>query len=219
MYCYLIGWTQHNKWYYGRRTATGCRPEELWVSYFTSSNYVKQFRELHGEPDVIEIRREFSNAQQCALWESRVLSRLDAAHNDRWLNAKNGDAEWHTSGIPNSPNKRLNIQKGIQRWKQNTDPILLAELQSKRIEAARAVTTGVAKSIEHRERISSSLRGRSLSPEHRANLSAARLRQPKLTCPYCGKLANPGNATRHHFENCKIKPQLHEIDTHPQTNQ
>lgn len=43
-YTYLIGWSNHNKWYYGRRTAKNCHPNEFWKTYFTSSKYVKEFR-------------------------------------------------------------------------------------------------------------------------------------------------------------------------------
>lgn len=48
-YTYLIGWTEHNIWYYGVRYAIGCNPKELFLSYFTSSEYVKDFIELNGQ--------------------------------------------------------------------------------------------------------------------------------------------------------------------------
>ena len=35
-YCYLIGWTEQNLWYYGRRTERNCHPSEFWKKYFTS---------------------------------------------------------------------------------------------------------------------------------------------------------------------------------------
>ena len=64
-YVYLLGWTSQNKWYYGRRTANGCNPSEFWITYFSSSKYVKQFIEEHGEPDVIQIRKTFSDVDKC----------------------------------------------------------------------------------------------------------------------------------------------------------
>lgn len=48
-YTYLIGWSKLNKWYYGSRTAKNCHPSELWIKYFTSSKFVKEFRRLYGE--------------------------------------------------------------------------------------------------------------------------------------------------------------------------
>jgi len=36
-YTYLIGWSNLNTWYYGRRTSKNCHPSDLWQKYFTSS--------------------------------------------------------------------------------------------------------------------------------------------------------------------------------------
>ena len=47
-YTYLIGWTKYNIQYYGVRYAKGCHPDDLWKTYFTSSKYVKEFREKNG---------------------------------------------------------------------------------------------------------------------------------------------------------------------------
>lgn len=97
-YTYLIGWSTHNKWYYGRRTKAGCEPAELWVTYFTSSRWVKSFRQQHGEPDVVEVRRVFDNPLSCAAWESTVLRRMNAASHPNMLNRTNGDKRFDTSG-------------------------------------------------------------------------------------------------------------------------
>lgn len=44
-YTYLIGWSEYDIWYYGVRYAKGCNPADLWVKYFTSSKFVREFRE------------------------------------------------------------------------------------------------------------------------------------------------------------------------------
>jgi hypothetical protein len=85
-YTYLIGWSKLNKWYYGVRFAKGCRPDDLWVSYYTSSKYVKTFRKENGEPDVILIRRTFSDRRQALEWEHKVLRRMKVTSKDAWLN-------------------------------------------------------------------------------------------------------------------------------------
>ena len=91
-YTYLIGWSKLNKWYYGVRYAKGCKPSELWRTYFTSSKYVAEFRAKHGEPDVITIRKTFDNQESAILWESRVLKRMDVIHDSKWLNRTNNQA-------------------------------------------------------------------------------------------------------------------------------
>jgi hypothetical protein len=85
-YTYLIGWTAHNKWYYGVRFAKGCNPDDLWVKYFTSSKKVKEFRNVYGNPDVIQVRRTFDDANTARLWESRVIRKTNAVRDNRWMN-------------------------------------------------------------------------------------------------------------------------------------
>lgn len=85
-YTYIIGWKTHNKYYYGVRYAKNCHPSDLWKAYFTSSRHVKSFREQHGEPDVIEVRKIFNSVEKAKLWEEKVLKRLKVSENDVWLN-------------------------------------------------------------------------------------------------------------------------------------
>ena len=85
-YTYLIGWPEHNTWYYGVRYATGCNPSDLWNPYTTSSKHVDAFVAEHGAPSVREIRRTFKNTIQARVWEERVLKRMKVVGNDRWLN-------------------------------------------------------------------------------------------------------------------------------------
>ena len=98
-YCYLIGWTQHNMWYYGRRTAEGCHPSEFWKKYKTSSNHVDEFVEKFGDPDHIEIRTIFTCVDTCARWETNFLTRIDAARRSNFLNKRNGDLSFHSTNM------------------------------------------------------------------------------------------------------------------------
>lgn len=85
-YTYLIGWTQHNKWYYGVRFAKNCHPSDLWVSYFTSSKLVKSFVKQFGKPDIIQIRKVFNSINNARNWEDAVIYRAKLVHNDNFLN-------------------------------------------------------------------------------------------------------------------------------------
>ena len=107
-YTYLVGWSSIKKYYYGVRFAKDCNPSDLWVKYFTSSKYVKQHRELYGEPDIVQIRKTFDNKVSAILWESKVLSRLNVRHNDKFLNAASIKEHWNlNSGIPHNKNKKM----------------------------------------------------------------------------------------------------------------
>jgi len=85
-YTYLIGWSKYNKYYYGVRYAKDCNPNDLWVIYFTSSEYVKQFRKLYGEPDIIEIRKTFESIEKAKIWEEKVLKKMNVILDEKWLN-------------------------------------------------------------------------------------------------------------------------------------
>jgi hypothetical protein len=85
-YTYLIGWPDIDRWYYGVRYASSATPDDLWVSYHTSSKSVQALRASHGEPPVVEIRRVFDDPVVAIEWERRVLNRMDVLNSDRWIN-------------------------------------------------------------------------------------------------------------------------------------
>lgn len=94
-YTYLIGWPEYNRWYYGVRYAKNCTPDDFWVSYFTSSNIVKNFITQHGDPSVKIIRKIFTGTDsvpRARSWESRVLQRLKVMLKEEWLNNNDSPA-------------------------------------------------------------------------------------------------------------------------------
>lgn len=93
-YTYLIGWSKYNKWYYGVRVSSKCKMTDLWTTYFTSSKYVKEFRKLHGEPNVIQIRKMFSDKNKALLFEEKVIRRLNMVHSEKWLNRGNSGSKF-----------------------------------------------------------------------------------------------------------------------------
>lgn len=110
-YTYLVGWSELDTWYYGRRTAKNCSPDELWVTYFTSSRHVKEFREINGEPDIVDVRKVFTSVNECVEWEHRFLRKVNAARNNKFLNKTNGDLKFDTTGRIWSTEERLKISK------------------------------------------------------------------------------------------------------------
>lgn len=91
-YTYLIGWSKTNMYYYGVRYAAYCHPNDLWKSYFTSSKHVKNYRDINGEPDIIQVRKTFIDPDKARLWEEKVLKKINASHRDDFLNKANGKA-------------------------------------------------------------------------------------------------------------------------------
>jgi hypothetical protein len=91
-YTYLIGWTDQQKYYYGVRYAKNCSPGDFWTKYFTSSPAVLSMRLLHGDPDIRQIRKMFSNREQARQWETRVLTRMKVVVREDFLNKNNAPA-------------------------------------------------------------------------------------------------------------------------------
>jgi hypothetical protein len=162
-YTYLIGWPALNKWYYGVRTAitsfclyeNGCHPDELFVTYFTSSKYVKDFITKNGPPDIIQIRKIFVNDMTAAKrWESTVIRRMRCMESDIWLNRGNAAGEYIMDDAV-KVKRKLAIQKAL---------------------------SGKSRPKEVRNKIRNSHLGKSLSDSHRKKLSEWQKGKPKIPC-------------------------------------
>lgn len=90
-YTYHIFCTTTQQHYYGSRYSRNCSPNDLWTTYFTSSRVVKRLIEQYGPGAFeVEIRRTFQTREQAIDWEFRVLTRLNAANREDWINQHNG---------------------------------------------------------------------------------------------------------------------------------
>jgi hypothetical protein len=95
-YTYLIGWSNHDIFYYGVRYSKKANPDDLWKTYFTSSKLIPEYRELLGEPDVIQVRRVFDCKEKAVIWERKVLRKL-CVKSDKFLNQFDGAESWSYS--------------------------------------------------------------------------------------------------------------------------
>ena len=82
----MIGWSKYKKYYYGVRYAVDSNPEELWKTYFTSSDYVKDFVKNNGDPDIVQIRKTFDDSQKAREWEWKVLRKMKVVYKEEWIN-------------------------------------------------------------------------------------------------------------------------------------
>ena len=55
-------------------------------------------REEHGNPDVVEVRRIFPIKEKAILWESKVIQRMGAVKDARFINRANQGKVFHTIG-------------------------------------------------------------------------------------------------------------------------
>jgi len=185
-YTYHIGWTNQNKYYYGVKYANGCHPSTFWQDYHTSSKLVADMREEHGEPDLIDIRQTFANANDATAWEHKVINKLRLHLRDDYLN----QACW-----PSVDNKG---EKHYLYGKTHSEETISKMSEDRK---------GKPKSEEHKNKIAESMKGKPKSEEHKRNMSEKKkgIPQPKVTCPHCNLTGGRNIMTRWHFDNCKHK--------------
>lgn len=130
-YTYLIGWSKLDIWYYGVKYAMNANPKGLWKTYFSSSQSVQDVRLIHGEPDVIQVRKTFTNAESAISWETKVLKRMNCAKRSNFLNRHNNTAFTPMYGELN-PSKRPDVRMKLSAATTNrliTDNILAGRVQ------------------------------------------------------------------------------------------
>jgi len=88
-FTYLIGWSEFNKFYYGVKYSKKGHPNDLWTTYFTSSNSVKNFRIKNGEPDIIKIDYIFDNIFEAKFYEYEYIKNNKLIYDNDWLNLGN----------------------------------------------------------------------------------------------------------------------------------
>lgn len=88
-FTYVLGWSNHQKYYYGVRYKETATLESLGTTYFSSSKYVKEFIEQNGKPDLIQIRKVFASAKLAKKCEDRAL--LVVMKHPNWLNRTNNN--------------------------------------------------------------------------------------------------------------------------------
>lgn len=120
----MIPYTYHlyhiptKKHYYGVRYKKDCSPDDLWITYFSSSPIVHSLIEQYGKDSFItKVRKTFNTSDEAVLWESKFLRKIDAQNNDKWLNRHNGSDSFigphtHTN---ESKSKIASKIKGIKR--------------------------------------------------------------------------------------------------------
>lgn len=195
-YTYLVGWSQYDIWYYGVRWAKGCSVDDLWKTYFTSSNRVAAKRLELGEPDVVEVRKVFDTPQAARRHEARVLDRLGAVKSPRWLNQQNHGKNFNScdpelreniNRAVKSPEHRAKMSRilsGRKLTEQHKSNISsgskgrTSPMQGKHHTAESCAKIGAASSMrertpEHAAKISSALKGRVFTDEWKAKLREA----------------------------------------------
>ena len=118
-YTYLIGWSKQDLWYYGVRWTQKRKTEfDIGIHYFTSSKYVKQARNLYGEPNVIHIDKTFVCKDEAIEYETKVLREHDCKNLNHWLNRSDGKLYSNLNGKILTKKHKNKISKSLIGHKQ-----------------------------------------------------------------------------------------------------
>jgi hypothetical protein len=177
-YTYLIGWKLQNKFYYGVRYAKKCHPDDLMVSYFTSSAKVTRMIDLYGLPDITQIRKLFKTVESARLWEHQVLRRMKVTKSEKWLNQTDNKSIAPQVGKLNhmyGKTGKLSPRYGMTH--SNETKRIISEKSKNRVfpldfsNKMRKIVTGRKHLDSTKLLISQKLTGRIFSDNHKKNIS------------------------------------------------
>lgn len=186
-FAYLITSKIDGRRYYGIKFSKDADPAQLWTTYFTSSKEVRAKVAKYGaDAFTAEVRKVFETAEQAINWESRFLTRINAALREDWMNKSNG---YLCMGSINKGKKKT--AEHWENWKMVRKGHTVSEETKKKIgdanrgrkqtaeanEKRRLASTGFKHDDATKERIREAASKRRHSPETIAKIKAARQRQ------------------------------------------
>ena len=201
-YTYLIGWSKQDKWYYGVRYANNVSPDlDLWKEYFTSSNYVTEFRNLHGEPDVVTIDKIFDDVDSAVEYETQYILENKVLGNTKWLNKNAAGAVF----IDEQVRSKMK-QSALRRVSEGTHHYLGSDNNKKRV--ANGTHNFLGGEIQKKTQSENVANG----THHLLGGGVARKlleegrhpSQKEYTCPKCRKIGKGNNMLYYHFDNCGL---------------
>lgn len=123
-YTYYIAWSDLGVQYYGVRYASGCHPDDFWTAYWTSSPYVREYRERFGDPDIRVIHRTFPNDPDSArAFETQFLRNKGVVESESWLNQSDrpGPPHKHFITVCRLKDKKEMSMQGYMNWINSQD--------------------------------------------------------------------------------------------------
>lgn len=226
-YTYIIECKPISKKYYGVRYAKGCKPDDLWKTYFTSSKIVRNLIETYGKESFeIQIDKEFETVEEAIDYEHQFIITNNLSSNPNWLNVHRRKAIDFNDPVIS---EKLSIARKGRVTSEETKKKLSAigkgkklseETKRKISESSKGKTISQESIDKARESKKKSGKnqgeshwtyGKQRDEETRRKISEALkgksynvgYKHEKRVCPHCNLEGAGGNMTRFHFDNCK----------------
>ena len=187
-YVYIIKFKPTQQIYIGvqfRETNDIANPCQLWTTYFGSGPNVIKLREMFDEDDFqCRVLSVWNTKEEVLAEEKRILKKYDAKNNLRFLNESNGGGggvQFHTEDT-----RKVMSEKAVLREAKKKEDGYEVSEKTREIKRQQMMGNTYSKgkkwSAEKRAEHSKRLKGRTFTPEHRANLSKAN-KAYAATCP------------------------------------
>ena len=217
-YTYLITHIPTDKKYYGVRFAKGCNPSDLWLTYFTSSKYVKSLIKDYGiESFNIEIRKIFNSVEKARKWETKVLKRMSVSKRDDYINKTDNISIPPLFGLDNASSKlevKKRISEGLLKYYETHDNArkgkpghLGSDKQKQAVSKSSSERVWSEESLLKLSVSQTGLKKPPLSINHKQKISEFQKGKPKLKiqCPHCDVIGGVNTMGRWHFDNCTLR--------------
>lgn len=194
-YLYIKQHTVTGKLYFGKSQS---KTVKQLLKYTGSGTHWTNHIKKHGKENVITL-------WYCLFFDQESLTEFainfslqqNIVESTVWLNLKIEDGR-------NNGTTKHSTQTKDKISKANTGRKFSAEINAKK--ALRGSENGMHG--VHRFGKDAPNYGKKHSAETKSKISLKAKNREKKTCPHCGKICDPRNATRHHFDNCIKNPNL-----------
>ena len=107
---------------YWSRTYKNCQTSDLWTTYFSSSKVVKKLiKEFGKDAFEYEIRKTFETKEETLDYERRLLRKVKAKKNPRFLNKNEGGGSRFHRGGPQSEETKQKISRTLSGRKHSDE--------------------------------------------------------------------------------------------------
>jgi hypothetical protein len=218
--------------YYSIKFAQGCQPKDLGTTYFSSSRTVNKLIKEEGIQNFkFEVRKIFQTRDEAIKWETKLLSRINAAQSPYWFNKHNGTLNFFRAlGYKCSEATKQNMRKPKSeehkaKLKEHLDKnrVIPEWTEDRKITQSESMKNEknhnfgksdhpgalVLKqfSLERKNKSLEEIYGYEKAKEIRfksGNCRGKKKHLSEVACPWCGKIGKGPNMTRYHFHNCKL---------------